>query len=148
MHLTEWIIWLSNVKSDTWINAHSDEPYEATPIYEDPARSEQNRAHAQRFSKAKIRSPVYACDNTILEMRCGGMEEKRGFITFISALFFLPMAGAVRGVHIDLTHFGWSSLDAWDVAYTTFDFLLGLSFLYIYFKYLFRFTRLESLTSR
>ncbi len=154
MYLMEWLLWLSVIKSDAWLQEQTaDNPSDLAskplkPVYEDVLVAEYARLRAARSDRAKSSGPVYACDNTILEMRCGGMEEKRGFVTFISALFILPMALAVQGVHIDLTHFGWSSLDAWDAAYTAFDFLLGFIFLYVYFKYLFRFTRLESFTSR
>jgi len=148
MYLTEWILWLGNIKSDAWINEQNDTPYVPTPIYADPANAEQDRVRRARFSLAKCRGPVYACNNTILEMRCGGMEEKRGFITFISALFFLPLAAAGDTTYILLTDFGIDRLDWRDFISMVFQFSIGLGFLYGYFKYLFRFTRLESFTSR
>jgi hypothetical protein len=148
MYLTEWILWLGNIKSDAWINEQNDTPYVPTPIYADPANAEQDRVRRARFSLAKCRGPVYACNNTILEMRCGGMEEKRGFITFISALFFLPLAAAGDTTYILLTDFGIDRLDWRDFISIIFQFSIGLGFLYGYFKYLFRFTRLESFTSR
>ncbi len=148
MYLIEWLTWLGNIKSDAWINAHTDTPYEAPPIYEDPTRSEQQRVHAQRFAKAKIRSPVYACDDTILEMRCGAMEEKRGFITLISAFFSLP---TIAGIDLMCLSFSLSTWETWDFDDTILLIILLIGSLgapYIYFKYLFRFTRLESFTSR
>ncbi|TRM49298.1 hypothetical protein YH64_029975, partial [Achromobacter sp. LC458] len=144
MYLIEWLTWLGNIKSDAWINAHTDTPYEAPPIYEDPTRSEQQRVHAQRFAKAKIRSPVYACDDTILEMRCGAMEEKRGFITLISAFFSLP---TIAGIDLMCLSFSLSTWETWDFDDTILLIILLIGSLgapYIYFKYLFRFTRLES----
>ncbi|WP_342067333.1 hypothetical protein [Achromobacter kerstersii] len=143
MYLTEWILWLGNIKSDAWINEQNDTPYVPTPIYADPANAEQDRVRRARFSLAKCRGPVYACNNTILEMRCGGMEEKRGFITFISALFFLPLAAAGDTTYILLTDFGIDRLDWRDFISMVFQFSIGLGFLYGYFKYLFRFTRLD-----
>ncbi len=152
MYLMEWLMWLSVVKSDSWLQEHVEDdssndlaskPVE--PVYEDLLVAEYARLRAARFDHAISRSPVYACNNTILEMRCGGMEEKRGFITMISALFFWPTLVAVETIPIIF------EVGRWSISKTVlliFLVALSLGFLYVYFKYLFRFTRLESFTSR
>ncbi|MCW3152763.1 hypothetical protein N8H69_09485 [Achromobacter spanius] len=154
MYLMEWILWLSVIKSDAWLQEQADEnpndlaskPLE--PVYEDLLVAEYARLRAARSDHAESRGPVYACDNTILEMRCGGMEERRGFITLISAFFSLP---TIAGIDLMWLSFSLYEEQPWGYADTILmiGLLIGsLGAPYIYFKYLFRFTRLESLTSR
>ncbi|WP_417223266.1 hypothetical protein [Achromobacter spanius] len=154
MYLMEWILWLSVIKSDAWLQEQADEnpkdlaskPLE--PVYEDLLVAEYARLRAARSDHAESRGPVYACDNTILEMRCGGMEERRGFITLISAFFSLP---TIAGIDLMWLSFSLYEEQPWGYADTILmiGLLIGsLGAPYIYFKYLFRFTRLESFTSR
>lgn len=151
MYLMEWLMWLSVVKSDVWLQEHGDDdsselaskPVE--PVYEDLIVAEYERLRAARFDRAQSRGPIYACNNTFLEMRCGGMEEKRGFITMISALFFwLPLL-AIEAILATFERDSWKISMAFPLIILV---VQGLGSLYIYFKYLFRFTRLESFTSR
>lgn len=154
MYLMEWLMWLSVVKSDSWLQEHVDEGSSELaskpvgPVYEDLLVAEYARLRAARFDRAQSRGPVYACNNTILEMRCGGMEEKRGFITMISAIFFLPSIAGVDLMHSLFSAYEWRT---WGIAESILLTVLLIGTLgapYIYFKYLFRFTRLESFTSR
>jgi len=157
MYLMEWLMWLSVVKSDAWLHEHDDDgsselaskPAEpAEPVYQDLIVAEYERLRAARFDRAQSRGPVYACNNTFLEMRCGGMEEKRGFITMISAFFFLPTIAGIDLMQSLFSAFEWKT---WGVAETILLAILltgSIGTPYVYFKYLFRFTRLESFTSR
>lgn len=154
MYLMEWILWLSVIKSDAWLQEQTDEnPNDIVnkalePVYEDLLVAEYARLRASRFDHAMSRGPVYACDNTILEMRCGGMEEKRGFITMISIFIFGAAVEAFIYLPTLLSEF---DRNPWGIARTLHLILVtvqGVGLLYLYFKYLFRFTRLESFTSR
>lgn len=152
MYLAEWILWLSCTKSDQWLQEHGDDsadaPARPAPVYEDQIKAEYAQLRAARSDRAEARGPVYACNDTYLEMRCGGMEEKRGFITLISTLLFLPLASALDTTHILLTNFALPTWRWGQALLVVFSLAVGIGFLYFYFKYLFRFTRLESLTSR
>ncbi|MGO4333257.1 hypothetical protein, partial [Cupriavidus sp. M-11] len=161
MYYAEWMAWLLNIKSDQWFEENmgdadgSKKPL-VEPVYAESVAEDKARQAAKRFAHAETRGPVYACNNTYLEMRCGGMEEKRGLLTLIS----LVIVGMVtRGWVSSSGPIVWGLVSGTNQAFGRpiggseyFDlFFDGALFgipIFLYFKYAFRFTRLEALTSR
>ncbi|MGO4582192.1 hypothetical protein AB4Z48_40060, partial [Cupriavidus sp. 2TAF22] len=160
MYFAEWIMWLGNIKSDEWYKKNVEDPGPSRPVvepvYEESVAEDKANQAAKRFAQAKTRGPVYACNDIYLEMRSGGMEDKRGLVTLVSgAVIYL-----LFGIWIDMdlpifwavimgneTVFG-RALTASDIIMAIFGTLLSGVPLWFYFKYAFRFTRLEVLTSR
>ena len=96
MYVAEWIVWFGCLKSDAWLTKNLGDGNTASvlivqPAYEDSVIEDRARQAAKRFDNARSRGPVYACNDTYLEMRCGGMEDKRGFISKLSAAKRLVM---------------------------------------------------------
>ncbi|MDD0972911.1 DUF6708 domain-containing protein [Pseudomonas fontis] len=97
------------------------------------------------------RGPIYSLNNTYMEMRCGGSEEKRGLITLMTIGFLLPMTSTwieiTSGFFYDIA----TQLPDFSVVtilLSIYMLSLGITFYYLYAKYGFRITRLEILTSR
>ncbi|WP_420993684.1 hypothetical protein ACKI2N_015345 [Cupriavidus sp. 30B13] len=161
MYYVEWMAWLLNIKSDQWFEENMGEAEDSKkslmePVYAESVTEDKARQAAKRFAYAETRGPVYACNDTYLEMRCGGMEDKRGLVTFISGAFVLLLFGMwvdfALPIYLALIRgnepvFG-RPLDIGDIFYAVFVTLISGTPLWFYFKYAFRFTRLEALTSR
>ncbi|MCU6617049.1 hypothetical protein OCO52_11245 [Achromobacter mucicolens] len=161
MYIAEWISWFVCLKPDAWLRKNLEEyQNQAIPIiqpaYEDCLVEDRARQSAKRFGQARTKGPVYACTDAFLEMRCGGLEDKRGFISLLTIVFMYFMVGSWIDIDGRLL---WAVLSGSGVAFgrdlyigDLFTFLLGTTVtagaLWLYFKYAFRFTRLEMLTSR
>ena len=92
MYVAEWIAWLGCLKSDTWLKKnleeHGSSPIPIVqPAYEDSVIEDRARQAAKRFACAKSQGPIYTCNDTYLEMRCGGLEDKRGLISLVTLIF-------------------------------------------------------------
>ncbi len=161
MYYAEWIFWLTNIKPDDWFEKNAGEHKHsgasvAEPIYEAEIEDDLRKQTEKQFPFAKTRGPVYACNDTYLEMRCGGMENRRGFITLVSLVFMylicrgwlsssgtilsglLSGAGEVYGRPI-----GWNQY--FDLLFDAVVFGVPL---WAYLRYGLRFSRLEMLTTR
>lgn len=159
MYIAEWMAWCSNLKPDEWYRKYAEEQGSSPPfdvLYEDDVEEDRRRQSEKRFPHAKTRGPIYACNDTYLEMRCGGMEDKRGFITLTTLVLFYFVLGS--WIDIEGRTF-WAGLSGagtvFGRALTTGDLLAATvvspiagGILWLYFKYAFRFSRLEMLTSR
>ncbi|MCE0907372.1 hypothetical protein LU676_32115, partial [Pseudomonas alloputida] len=152
MYLIEWGFWQMATESEA---ARKTYEAELTPnekrqdLYEGDLTEEM---HFQSVSKQPYaRGPVFAFSDTILEMRCGGSEEKRGLIT-LATLGAVAPAIAV-GLMIT-TGFLWMDITDPDgrSVITILSTLIMLSvsstLVYLYSKYGIHLTRLEMLTSR
>jgi hypothetical protein len=90
----EWMIWMSAIKTDQETAKFTgDQSFVTDPCwdghYAETLAEDKARMDAERFPRAFTTSPVYACNDTYLEMRCGGMENRRGFVTlFVFAWFY------------------------------------------------------------
>ncbi|MGO4333258.1 hypothetical protein, partial [Cupriavidus sp. M-11] len=161
MYYVEWMAWLLNIKSDQWFEANmgdadgSKKPL-VEPVYAETVAEDKANQAAKRFAHAETRGPVYACNDTYLEMRCGGMEEKRGLVTFVSGAVVLLLFGMWIDFALPIfwafivgneTVFG-RPWDIGDIVFAVFVTFLAGAPLWFYFKYAFRVTRLEALTSR
>ncbi|MDR2327591.1 MAG: hypothetical protein LBE51_19595 [Acidovorax sp.] len=161
MYISEWIMWLANLKSDEWVKKNIDE-YKGPgrpvigALYEETVAEENAFQAAKRFHRAETRGPIYAFNNTYLEMRCGGLEDKRGLVTLISCLALYGVIGM------------WASIGGRILLAAIFDsevilgralsigdylvFLVGttmtVTMLWYYSKYALWITRMEMLTSR
>lgn len=154
MYLLEWLGWQMHQES-----AQKRKEMEAlqtpaqrrafTSAYESDFPDEFYRVSVSE--KPRARGPVYAFNENFLEMRCGCMEEKRGLITMMTIggmgmtsfmwtklTFGLTFMNIMKGAQVDLIL----------LSLNLFMLLIGGPIFYFYFKYGFRFTRLEMLTSR
>ncbi|SIT11636.1 hypothetical protein [Achromobacter sp. MFA1 R4] len=159
MYVAEWIMWFSCLKSDNWIRKNLEEHSSPSmpvvqPAYEDSIVEDRERQAAKRFEYARSRGPVYACNDTYLEMRCGGMEDKRGLITLCSSIFLYFLVG--MWIDFDAPVL-WSVVaepdgyKAWGIGIVVFSLVTTAGtvvLLWLYCKYALRITRLEALTSR
>lgn len=98
MYIAEFIMWLANLKSDEWVKNNIDEYKDpgrpvVGELYEETVAEENSHQAGKRFCQAETRGPVYVCNNTYLEMCCGGMEDKRGFVTSVSCFFLCGIIG-------------------------------------------------------
>jgi hypothetical protein len=161
MYLAEWALWFVCIKSDSWLRENLEKYRNpsiplADPAYEDSLNEELARQATKRFGRARTRGPVYVCNNTSLEMRCGGMEDKRGFITLLTIVFMLLFVGSwidIDGRIVWAVVSGSGTVHDRDLYIgDLFMLLIGTSAtgvaLWLYFKYACRFSRLEMLTSR
>ena len=160
MYVSEWLLWQGCLKSDAWIGQHGGEDRTTNSslpnrIHRSCLEEDRARQAEKKFSIARTRGPVYACNDTYVEMRCGGMEDKRGLIT-LTSLFLVCFLGGMW-IDFDAPIFWAIATDGevdgrpWDGGDLVFA-LLGTLLcgipLGLYFKYVFRYTRLEAITSR
>lgn len=101
--------------------------------------------------KPNARGPIFSFNDTYMEMRCGGSEEKRGIITIMTLGSLVPMTYAwlkitLSSVYTNITQPDF--LSVFSVLFSTYMLSIGGAVYYFYAKYGFRFTRLEMLTSR
>jgi hypothetical protein len=103
---------------------------------------------AERYELAYATGPVYACNDTYVDMRCGSMEDKRGFITMISvawlSLICFFAEEFIRAAHGGFTE-GWTNLNAMNIVVFS---LFVTFFAYPYFKYGIPLSRIEMFTTR
>jgi len=161
MYFAEWALWCACVKSDGG-NKEDLDGYKkgavpiVDPTYAETLEEDLERQAAKRFGFARTRGPVYACNDTYLELRCGGMEEKRGLISLITIVLLYFLIGPLLEIPGQIL---WAVISGSGMAFDRdlyggdlFIFLLLTILLggglWLYFKYAFRFSRLELLTSR
>ncbi|MFG0754213.1 DUF6708 domain-containing protein [Pseudomonas sp. TYF_14] len=152
MYLIEWGFWKMATESEA---ARKSYEAELTPsekrkdLYEGDLSEE---IHFQSVSKQPYaRGPIFAFSETVLEMRCGGSEEKRGLIT-LATLGAVAPAIAV-GLMIS-TGFLWMDItdpegrSVITILSTIIMLSVSSALVYLYSKYGIHLTRLEMLTSR
>lgn len=161
MYFAEWAMWFVCIKPDCWIRKNLEGfGIPGTPVgdptYEDTRKEELVRQAAKRFDHARTRGPIYACNDTYLEMRCGGMEEKRGAISLITIVLLYFLIGPLVDIPGRIL---WAVVSGSGMVFNR-DLYIGDLFIFVlltatlggglwlYFKYAFRFSRLELLTSR
>ena len=161
MYLAEWALWCVCIKSDGWIRKNLDRHKDSGipifgAVYEDTEKEVLALQAAKRFKHAKTRGPVYACNDTYLEMRCGAMEDKRGLVSLFTLILLYFLIGPLVAIPGRIL---WAVVSGSGVVFNR-DLYIGDLFifalltvllgggLWLYFKYAFRFSRLELLTSR
>nr|WP_225780649.1 DUF6708 domain-containing protein [Pseudomonas sp. Marseille-Q3773] len=153
MYLIEWGLWQMATESESKRKAHEAEmspkdKYAAEDFYE----SDLEDIHFQPVSeKPHARGPVYAFNDTFMDMRCGGSEEKRGLLTLATLGGALPTISVLT---ITALNFLWTDITDHEtrslltVLLTVIMTTAAGAVLYIYTKYGVAYTRLEMLTSR
>jgi hypothetical protein len=151
MYVVEWIAW-SAYLTPKWMREWAPEETEGmkhSAAERAGIPEERARMAAERYEEARPPAPVYACNDTYLEIRCGAQAGYRGLITFCSLIFvygILKFLGFFLMVTNDVLKDGVHDYGLW-------LFWLGISeiiavLIYFYAKYIIHFTRLETLTSR
>jgi hypothetical protein len=154
MYLMEWGLWNLATESKESRDAVDAEygPESGiitSDIYEDELDTE---IHFNSVSNTPlVRSPVYMANETVLEMRCGGSEEKRGLITILTLggilpVLCIPTISAVTWALQDINDH--HAFDPLSLLLTTFMACMSIILNYLYFRYGFKITRLELFTTR
>ncbi|WP_412764974.1 DUF6708 domain-containing protein [Pseudomonas sp. NGC7] len=154
MYLIEWGFWNTCTESKAARTAADAETvpthkHLAWDLYEGDLRE---GVHFKSVSTTPhSRGPVFAFNDTYMDMRCGGSEEKRGVITMMTLGGLGPMTYAwlhitFGSIYINATQAEF--LSVFSILFSTYMLSIGCGFYYVYAKYGFRFTRLEILTSR
>ncbi|WP_353632792.1 DUF6708 domain-containing protein [Pseudomonas vranovensis] len=157
MNFAEWGFWQAMLETDE--DRKNDKEIEkkyglkeiAAYEYED---DESQKEAQQRASETpRTRGPVYALDQTILEIRCGMLEAKRGLVTLFS-LAIITFASITTLFSIYFLARMLNQLSS----QTPFDFFatipialystIAVATFGIYFKYGYHLSRLEMFTSR
>ncbi|MDR0183448.1 DUF6708 domain-containing protein [Lysobacter arvi] len=128
--------------------------------YEDEIAKDREDARRCISATPRARGPVYVFNERILELRCGGQEDKRGLVTVLSvmllAVFGYFMLGTALQIGFALitdtplfasTQYQ-RSPNGGDIFLLVITTVMGGGGLWGYFKYGFRFSRLEMLTTR
>lgn len=150
MYLVEWMLWQGMVADKNGWASLKGKISRFTPegLVQGERVAEENRTQPQSGTP-RIRSPVYAYNDTYLEMRAGCMEYARGLVTvisifclyFISSFFYMAFLAASRLI----TGTNSLALDITVLITTVAIAFLGSG---LYFKYGLQITRLEMLIQR
>jgi hypothetical protein len=153
MFLMEWLWWRMQSTNPAERN-HKEEnrafkrKQQRDALYE----SDLEEIHFRTTSNNPMQpSPLYAFNTTYMDIRCGSSEDKRGLITLMTlggacpAIFTLTFL-AIGSAYQDITEPHLS--DAISIIITLFMIGLSSTINYLYFRYGFKITRLETLTSR
>ncbi|MFF5868263.1 DUF6708 domain-containing protein [Pseudomonas sp. NPDC012596] len=153
MYLIEWNWWKMQTTS-----ANSREESEEMKLPQgrltgnDWYESDLEDVHFRGVStKPNPPTPLFKFNNTYMEIRCGGSEEKRGLITIMTLGGICPMIYtinlmAIGFAYLDLTEPHLSSVAT--ILLTLFMIALSSTINYLYIRYGFQITRLEAFTSR
>ncbi|MGH2292037.1 MULTISPECIES: DUF6708 domain-containing protein [Pseudomonas] len=112
----------------------------------------EKETHFRSVSEApKVRGPVFTLNDTYMEMRCGGSEEKRGLITLMTLGSLIPIlytgfTMTLSSVHLNI--FSPYDTSPLDIILALLMSLMDGAIIFFYIKYGLQFTRLEMLTSR
>jgi len=154
VYLMEWGWWLMSKmsaakKQEVELTMSPDIKRLETDFYESEIDAEQ---HFNSVSdNPHARGPIFAFNNTYMEIRCGGSEEKRGAITLVTLGLMIPMLyfwmpTTFGMIYYDVMNPKAPTLTA--VLVDIFMLLGGGAVFFIYAKFGFQLTRLEMLTSR
>lgn len=154
MYLIEWGFWQMAIESKAARKVYEAEvtPAEKRAMQDFYEGDLEEEVHFRRISEnPRTYGPVYAFNETFLEMRCGGAEEKRGLITIMTLGGLGPAlySGAtiiLGSIYLYLTATLAPSII--DIIIMLLMFSMVGAIVYFYLKYGLRFTRLEMLTTR
>jgi hypothetical protein len=160
MRFIEWFSWQYASQPDSVFIKHMGEAERQkllNPTRKDLIQNEVNQENddirkakmdTERHERAYATGPVYACNDTYVDMRCGSMEDKRGFITLVS-VFWLSFMCLFAARFIDAAYGGFT--EGWTNKSTSgivvFPLFVTL-FAYPYFKYGIHLSRMEMFTTR
>ncbi|MBC3502379.1 hypothetical protein HU761_13230 [Pseudomonas sp. SWRI59] len=154
MYIIEWGLWQMAVESYA-ARKKSDAERSASDKRADRDFYEgdfEKETHFRSVSEApKVRGPVFTLNDTYMEMRCGGSEEKRGLITLMTLGSLIPIlytgfTMTLSSVHLNI--FSPYDTSPLDIILALLMSLMDGAIIFFYIKYGLQFTRLEMLTSR
>ena len=152
MYLVEWGLWKLCTESQVERVATEAETNTSRLIDDVYEADLDTEIHFNSVSKnPRTRGPVFAMNDTFLEMRSGASEEKRGLITIATLGGILPMLltvtfGAAVCLYLDISEP--SEISLLSATTTLIMTSLDITLIYLYFRYGFQLTRLEIFTSR
>ncbi|MGF6593821.1 DUF6708 domain-containing protein [Pseudomonas sp. 2835] len=115
---------------------------------------EEQAASCQCVSQTPhSRGPIYVLNDTLLEMRCGIGEAKRGLVSIITlGILLITTKSTIAAATFSLQAAGHSQnpdTASWGALFpATFFTSIAVTITWFYFRYGFRFSRLEMFTSR
>jgi hypothetical protein len=154
MYIVEWGLWRMTTESEvarkkfdserSSSDKRADEDFFEGDLEED--------VHFRSVSEApRTRGPIFALNETYLEMRCGATEEKRGLITLMTLGSLIPIlyTGTITTLYsIYLEILSPYEISLIDVILILLMTSMDCVIIYFYLKYGLQLTRLEMLTSR
>ncbi|MBV4530679.1 hypothetical protein HU719_004555 [Pseudomonas sp. SWRI107] len=145
MHLIEWMLWRTHTQKITASNTHNL----CMDLFEDEVSPSINFDSASDHPKTQ--SPIFEFNETQLEIRCGGAVEKRGAITLmtlggLTPFIYTSATITLADVFTGITNFTHTPLLSLLLTFLMLLFDIAVATFYI--KYVFKFTRMEILTSR
>lgn len=158
MYYFEWLSW--KVTTATESDRENDDEIDKklglknTILYEDEILKAQADSKLCASKTPKSRGPVYAYNESFIEIRSGVFETHRGYLTIASSgilVFIINMTFGLCDILIDRLHVPPRSAQAgFDYGIPAFIFLLSLDLaaIFIYFKYGLNISRMELFTSR
>ena len=154
MYLIEWGFWRMATQSESARDALEAEmtPAEKRADQDFYQSDLEEEMHFQSVSETPhTRGPVFAFNETFLEMRCGGSEEKRGLISLatlggIAPVIVMSAIMTTGFIWMDITDHESRSLIT--ILTTLIMLFVSATIFYLYSKYGIHLTRLEMLTSR
>jgi len=154
MYIVEWGLWRMATESEVARNKFDSERSSSDKradedFYEGDLEED---VHFRSVSEApRTRGPIFALNETYLEMRCGASEEKRGLITLMTLGGLIPIlyTGAITTLYsIYLDILSPYEISPIDVTLMLLMISMDCAIIYFYLKYGLQLTRLEMLTSR
>jgi len=154
MYLLEWRLWKDRIEPH--INkCKKNTAHECAKSTEKLEIYEEGLDEAIHFNSVSeqpfVRGPIYAFNDTYMEMRCGGSEEKRGIITLLTLGGLCPLTIFWLEITYTLVTISINRLPDFSILtflLTAFVLNTGFAIIYFYAKYGLQLTRLEILTSR
>lgn len=148
MYLVEWMMWQGSIaEKDGWASLRGKvKGFTPEGIAQGEKVANEQRTQ-QQSDTPRLRSPVYAYNDTYLEMRAGCMEYARGLITILSLFYWFLAASFAQFLFLSVLNFADGFGFAWLLS-AVFDFLVVGGLLWIYRKYGVQITRFEMLTQR
>lgn len=154
MYLMEWLSWIRHIESPSErkiaeSNQSSAMIRSSKDYYEDEVKPPN---HLKSVSgNPALRGPTFSFSDSVIEMRCGGSEHKRGLISMATlGIFGMFIYGWVQVLTLLIIE-NIRSLPDFSITVLFFTVLIictGIGILYLYARYGLQLTRLEILTSR
>ncbi|AYG44967.1 hypothetical protein DV532_11965 [Pseudomonas sp. Leaf58] len=154
MYLIEWGFWQMAIESETARNAYEIKmtPVERCATQDFYQSDLEEEIHFRRVSEQpRAHGHVFAFNDTFLELRCGGSEEKRGLITIMTLgglgpILYTGATITLGSLYLDFFSSYTTSLI--NIIITMLMSTMDGAIIYFYLKYGLQFTRLEMLTTR
>lgn len=152
MYLLEWMFWRMNIESPSARKASEAAQTQTRSTKNNFEEDLKSDLHFRSVSENPcLRGPLFTFDNTVMELRCGGSEEKRGLITLatLGGVGLLALSSVVfSSTFIMLNINLFPDFSILTITLTTLILSISAGTAYLYARYGFQLTRLEMLTSR